>query len=190
MNLLLYNLNWPDALLGAILGVIFGIILPSIFKRIYFKLKKDDNSLLLGRWFSYNLTYKEENIRIVEYEWVFKRNLVNGQYIARGKSKNDQRIQYRGEIEISKDFLYIWVKGKYHDENVTFIFRRRYPYTKEKLIYGTFLGLDYDKVPFSSLTVLSRGVLKVEENEELTLYEIIKYQLSREPKIEYLKFKK
>jgi hypothetical protein len=176
--------------LGAILGVIFGILLPSIFKRIYFKLKKDENNSLMGRWFSYNLTYKEEGIRMAEYEWIFKRNLVNGHYIARGKSKIDPQIQYSGKIDISKDYLYLWGKGKLHDENVTFIFRRRYPYNQEELIYGAFLGLDYDKVPFSGLAILSRSTPGAEESEELSLYNIIKYHLSKTPKIEYLKFRK
>jgi len=182
----LSKLNWPDAFLGAILGIILGTLIPFIIKRIYYKFKKDKNFTLMGEWFSYNLTYREENIQIAEYEWRFKRNLINGKYIAAGQSLIDPLIQYNGELEISNDYLYLWGKGKHHDENVTWIFRRIFPYNKEDSMSGVFLGLDYDKFPFSGLSLISRVKITHENLETLLFSKIVKYSLSKKSNIEFL----
>jgi hypothetical protein len=147
----LQKINWLDGVAGAIIG----ILLPFALSFAYNFLRRNRRVDISGTWYSFNITDKDGQTQIASYEWAFKRSLIKGNLVARGTSMIDPTVFYMATFCFNKEYLHLHGKGVEHDEYVTMIFRRKYPY-KEKKMIGVFLGFDYSKSPVSGITVLSR----------------------------------
>jgi hypothetical protein len=148
---ILHRINWLDGVTGALLGASLPVVVTFLVN--FIRGSRDID--VAGVWYSFNITDKGGKTQLACYEWKLRRSFLSGTLIARGQSMIDQSIIYHASFSFDKEYLHVHGEGRNHDEHVSLIFKREYPY-HEQVMNGVFLGFDYTKSPVTGITILSR----------------------------------
>lgn len=183
MNELLQKID----LLNIVPAAIIGALLPPLLRFFYNFLRRNRRIEISGAWYSFNITDKDGKTQIASYKWLFHRSLVTGSLLARGTSLIDPQIAYKGTFYFNKEYFHLHGEGIKHDEHVTLIFRREYPYNEKNMI-GAFLAFDYSKSPVSGIVVLSREASLSPDLLQTLRNSNIKFHLKSPVKIEVIPY--
>jgi hypothetical protein len=156
------DLNWWSNIVAA---SFVGLVLTALLRGGWLWLRdfNDKKAVKInGIWYTYNMTNKDDTVSLAKYKWKFKRNFLTGRICASISSELDDTIKYEAELEIKEKHIYIYGRGKGHGENVSWIFKRKYPHTTQTSFSGACLGLDYNENLFCGISLLAKDKLPAE----------------------------